>query len=1134
MTATYSEPSYIFAEPAATALSDTRPTRLAPTALVALNHLIDELLHLVVHAALHSTPSSTAPTSSPTGGASSLPPKPLAPSEVLTTERFKSALARILGPTSLAKECILEAELAVRELVRRGSPSLRGDGALKRAHGMWGSPILPSLSSARGDDTDKAELASQAAEVFGALRAWAMQISALGAACPSGGSVAPPPLQEHLVALMPPRPAPSHARSEHLTFVLALYVERVLTTLAAHLLRLVSGVAARSATAEVAGVADVETALMEDTLVWSWLQGMRVRALLEDEAARERERAKRGSPVLAQSALPRRSYSSAGGMATTGAPPVALPSSAGLARKASLSGSTAVPSTNGARRPSMDSVMSGSTAAGIAYPRKCSSAHGLGILSSGASANSAPPPDDAFDQLLNSGRTLKLSSTPDRLRNFENRANRLSASSSLPTIASSNSSIASKDSSSRRLRARDPQPRHLFAEEDEDAAAEAERARKDSLMDLLHAGPPGSGTGSGSSAGAGAGSRRASLVPRRPVPPDDPSHPMSAAMRVQDSQGSVRTVDSALSDDSFASGSPRARALKAKDEKRDLASERQINHDLVDFFSNAPPPPPSRSGGFSSAYADDLPPVRAPASPKKSKGGLRGLVSMVTGSSRAEKEAEARASVDAAVAPTPPPQQQQKQQQQQQRTGAASPPRVQKTTRSRSLSQQGIAAAAPLGASAAAYAPPPGLGSPKSSGGWEREGAAAAEARQERRAKSVATQGSAPMYEEAPPLPIAGAVPSAIPRGMTALTNGHGSGSGSTSASSSDLSHGGLPPPIPPVPAEETSAVKPPRRSSSLKRSTREREHSTATATRLAPSSLYAVPTGGRTRETSAASMLSRGTAASARQFVEVESAAAPVTVVPSGAFAGDALSTPPSADEHDLPPVQLPAVVPAAPAIDDQVTLGAAETVAAAAALAPAVAAAAAHPLDGEAAAAAAGPASGLANGFLKATPLSPVEEVPTPGLAAPEPFAAPPPPAAKSQRSTTPLSTPPMPSSSPAPPSHGPLTTATLPGARSVVALLKDLRGAMLLAQTRDECLDLVEGMLRDQAWRVEALAQREREAAAEEKEEEDGVERRDWAQEERVTEGMQARMAEVLLGPASRGGTPVENGREGEEVV
>lgn len=191
------EPTYILPLPSTSLLSETRPTHLSPAALDTLNKTIDETLFIVVHAALHSPPSSTTPTGSP-GGSGGSPggagmhlsaPAPLEKDEVLTIERVKSAFARILGPTSLAKECILEAELAVRELMRRGSPSLRGDAALKKGT-MWGTPRLPApgrigmesgLEEGEGEEKKRA-VGEQANEIFRALREWVMQISGVGGA----------------------------------------------------------------------------------------------------------------------------------------------------------------------------------------------------------------------------------------------------------------------------------------------------------------------------------------------------------------------------------------------------------------------------------------------------------------------------------------------------------------------------------------------------------------------------------------------------------------------------------------------------------------------------------------------------------------------------------------------------------------------------------------------------------------------------------------------------------------------------------------------------------------------------------------------------------------------------------------
>lgn len=109
--------------------------------------------------------------------------------------------------------------------------------------------------------------------------------------------------------------------------------------------------------------------------------------------------------------------------------------------------------------------------------------------------------------------------------------------------------------------------------------------------------------------------------------------PMSVAMRAQDSQNSVQTMSSTMSSgsdiDAYHNQSPRTRqrVLKAKDERKDLAHERQINHDLADFFSNSPPPP-SGSSFPTSASASTVreEPSSTPVSPaaptKKAKKGF--------------------------------------------------------------------------------------------------------------------------------------------------------------------------------------------------------------------------------------------------------------------------------------------------------------------------------------------------------------------------------------------------------------------------------------------------------------------------------------------------------------------------------
>ena len=128
--------------PAADILSEARPLHLSRQALVAINRLLDELLHLCSHAAI--SPS-------------------LAPYEVLTTERFKAGLIRVVGP-HLGKNAVLEAELAVRELLRLNPPSMRGDAALRKT--IFGSSGLTANIGA-----------SQPDDVFRALRSFVQALS---------------------------------------------------------------------------------------------------------------------------------------------------------------------------------------------------------------------------------------------------------------------------------------------------------------------------------------------------------------------------------------------------------------------------------------------------------------------------------------------------------------------------------------------------------------------------------------------------------------------------------------------------------------------------------------------------------------------------------------------------------------------------------------------------------------------------------------------------------------------------------------------------------------------------------------------------------------------------------------------
>lgn len=165
------EPQYLYEPPTTAVLSETRPTNLSPPALTALNFALDELLQLWVHASLSPSTATTPPISSTV--APPLAPGPLGPKQVFTTERLKQGVIRVVGPY-LGKNVVLEAELAVRELLRLAPPSLRADAALKK--GNFGSPTTVF------EGQDEGTAAQQADEIFRSLRAWVQLVSGLGGA----------------------------------------------------------------------------------------------------------------------------------------------------------------------------------------------------------------------------------------------------------------------------------------------------------------------------------------------------------------------------------------------------------------------------------------------------------------------------------------------------------------------------------------------------------------------------------------------------------------------------------------------------------------------------------------------------------------------------------------------------------------------------------------------------------------------------------------------------------------------------------------------------------------------------------------------------------------------------------------
>jgi hypothetical protein len=128
--------------------------------------VLDELLQLFIHASLIAPTGSSPPS---VNGTPPLAAGPLGPKDVYTTERFAAGVRRVLGP-SLGKNVLLEAELAIRELLRMGAPSLRGDGALRKGSFSGASAVAAT---------------TQADDLFRLLREWVMEISGLGGKSPS-------------------------------------------------------------------------------------------------------------------------------------------------------------------------------------------------------------------------------------------------------------------------------------------------------------------------------------------------------------------------------------------------------------------------------------------------------------------------------------------------------------------------------------------------------------------------------------------------------------------------------------------------------------------------------------------------------------------------------------------------------------------------------------------------------------------------------------------------------------------------------------------------------------------------------------------------------------------------------------
>ncbi|GAA5896585.1 uncharacterized protein JCM6883_006952 [Sporobolomyces salmoneus] len=665
----YSDPTYL------SLLGCLSTVPLSPSSLHLLNPLLDELLQITIHLIL-------LPSSNDSSSQNSLPVLPV------TIDQFKSTFQRIVG-MGIGKECLVGAEMAVREVLKRSGNgnSLKADQALSTS------------SSSKGNSREKMELTMTmeernkvAEEIFTSLREWIMQISGLGSLCPRSG---PSNLTTHLSELIAFRNPPPPS-SPHVSFLLTLYIERTLSSLSLHLLESISGVVSRSTGKEEATIQDLETAFKEDEGIWTWVKGMKVAKVIEENSQREVMK----SPTMGASFATQQQQQQQMGRGRNGL---------GIRRRESIESNQSA---------GTSTTMGGGTSG---HRRKPSLA-----LSVVQSLNSNLSSDDPFDQLLNSGQTMKLSMTPDRLRLIElekekeklRKASELDLrknSSSLksappsapaapppvPTLPSS-TSILTESGARKKLQARGPHQKDLFNEEDEDSLddrdslAQQEKRKKQSLMNLLASPPPWSSCESPSPAPGGVAMESQN------------SQSSSSAMTRTDSSITSSVATGGGGEEAWVNVSPmkRQKGLKPKDEKRDLASERQINNDLVSFFRNSPP---TSIRGLPQTTDQ---PVVAPSSPplagKRSKGGLRGFMNKVTSRRSASSSSEDPSSslnpFMSLAEPTPPPPQTQRAPTPS--NGGTGP----RTPRMRSISAQSTLSQGGGGGNSTAYALPPGLG----------------------------------------------------------------------------------------------------------------------------------------------------------------------------------------------------------------------------------------------------------------------------------------------------------------------------------------------------------------------------------------------------------------------------------------
>ncbi|KAK4058103.1 hypothetical protein OIO90_000842 [Microbotryomycetes sp. JL221] len=349
------------------------------------------------------------------------------------------------------------------------------------------------------------------------------------------------PLNGRLSRLLPNAFAPE-GTSSMVTFKVVVYAERCLTWFAEYLLRAIGRVAERG-TSETANMIDVEAAFAEDELVWNIIKNMRVQHHVAAEAAAARAKLIKSSP----------SHHS------------------GHSRSGSQGSMSNGLTANGTNSPSSSTLISV-----VGRERQSSFSSGLGIH--GVQKKMT----DDFETLVNSGQTRKLSLTPDRLRTVEKGLRSRPASMAVGGSTQLETTLANNRMSVAGIVNRAPSTTGRINEPPNEA--------QETLMDFVENEP----------------------APSQPVPikvNDDQRAPSSVAMRTQISQISEKSQASGVSTESEPEVAPntspkiRKPRIRAKDERKDLAHERQINHDLADFFATAPPPSVRKTSVSSSIFA---------------------------------------------------------------------------------------------------------------------------------------------------------------------------------------------------------------------------------------------------------------------------------------------------------------------------------------------------------------------------------------------------------------------------------------------------------------------------------------------------------------------------------------------------